>query len=81
MQLEHGKAVWVLGNRFLNRLGMFVAGFLTTRDQLCDDGEAVARGSLWKDRAVSALFHLVLEESSFRDCHGCGFRPSALLHL
>ena len=48
VQLEHGKAVWVLGNRFLNRLGMFVASFLTTGDQLCDDGEAVAGRSLGK---------------------------------
>ena len=74
VQLERGEAVWVLGNRFLNRLGVFVAGFLTAGDQLCDDGEAVTRGSPGEDRAVASLFGLA-EVTSLWDRYRDGFRP------
>ena len=77
VQLEHREAVWILGNRFLNLLGMFVTGFLTAGNQLCDDGEAVTRGSPGEDRAVASLFGLA-EVTSLRDRHRDGFRPVLL---
>ena len=48
VQLERREALWILGYCFFNLLGMFVTGFLTAGDQLCDDGEAVTRGILGK---------------------------------
>src|SRR6185503_16690914 len=75
MQLEHGEDVRLTGHRLLDVLGVFVEDRLPSGDDLRDDGEAVARRSPWKDRAVPALLHLVLDKSPFGDRHGGGLRP------
>jgi hypothetical protein len=43
-----------------------------------DNREAVARGSLWEDRAVATLLDFVFEVAALRDGHRGGFRPVVL---
>src|SRR5437667_5214609 len=79
MQLEHFEGLGKTRDRFFNLLTIRTDGLLTLRLDLRDDREAIARGSLREDRAVSALLHFVCEKSALGDRHGCGFRPIVLL--
>src|SRR5690349_4007767 len=78
MQLEHGEDVRLTSHSLLDVLGILIEDWLSSGDDLRDDGEAVASRSLGKDRAVSALFNFILEEAPSGDRHGRGLRPVAL---
>src|SRR5205823_7042593 len=67
------------GDTFREVSPILVEVFLAARNDLRDDREAVARGSLGKNWAISSLLHFVWEEATLRDGHGCGFRPIVLL--
>src|SRR6185369_16682690 len=75
VQLEYGKRIGCLGHCLFNGFSILADDVLPSGLDLRNNGEAVARGSLRKYRAVAPLFFLVFEESLFRDRHGCGFRP------
>ena len=62
MQLQHGEDVRLTGHGLLDVLGVLIEDLLPSGDDLRDDGEAVARRGLGKDRAVSALLYVVLGE-------------------
>src|SRR6266446_446646 len=79
VQLEHGEAVRLVRHRLLDVLGVLVEYIFPAGDDLSDDREAVACRTLGKDWAVSALLHLIFEDSPFRDRHSRRFGPLALL--
>src|SRR3954454_16383108 len=81
VQLKHGEAVRLLRYGLLDVSGVLVEYIFPARDDLGDDGEAIARGTLGKDLAVSALLHLVFEDPSFRDRHRRRSGPVALLAI
>ena len=76
MQLEHGEAVGHLGHCLLDRLAIVADHLLPAGLDLRDDREAVARGSLGKDRAVPPLFHLALKNPPFGIAMAAGFVQS-----
>ena len=78
VQLEHLERVGQAGDGLLDLLSIRADGLLRAGLDLRDDREAIARGSLGEDRAVSSLF--LLEESLLRDRLGGGLRP-VVLHV
>src|SRR5438552_1205135 len=81
VRLEYAENGRIICDGFLHDLGILVQVLFPSRFDLCNDGEAVARRSLWKDRAVPALLHLVCEKSSLWDRHGGWRRPIVLLRF
>ena len=81
VQLEHCEAVRLVRYGLLDVSGVLVEYIFPARDDLGDDGEAIARRTLGKDRAVSALLHLIFEDPSFRDRHRRRSGPVALLGI
>src|SRR5205809_588258 len=75
MRFEYGEGGGIVCDCFLYDLGMVVYVLFPSRDDLCDDAEAVASWSLGKDRTVSALLNLVLEKSPLGNRHRLWFRP------
>src|SRR5262249_52475226 len=64
------------GDGLLDLLPIPTDGLLRAGLDLRDDREAMARGSLGEDRAISSLF--LLEVSPLRDRLGRGLRPIVL---
>src|SRR6185436_1016171 len=69
VQLEHGETVRLRRYGLLDVFGILVEHLLPTGDDFRKNRKAVAGWTLGKDRAVSALFHLILGESSFGNRH------------
>src|SRR5258705_6641052 len=76
VRFEHCNNVRLVSDCLLHDLGMAVEGLLLSRDDLRDDREAIARGSLWEDRAVPAVFHVSLKYPSLGIAMAAGFVQS-----
>src|SRR5207247_11303100 len=77
VQLQHGESVGKAGNCFFDLLPILADGVLSAGLDPRDDREAITRGGLGKDRAISSL--LEFEVSLLGDRHGGGFCPIVLL--
>src|SRR5438477_11540837 len=77
MQLEHFEGLGKTRDRFFNLLPILADGVLSAGLDLRDDREAITRGGVGKDRAISSL--LEFEVSLLRDRHRGGFGPIVLL--
>src|SRR5437773_7536669 len=73
VQLQHGESVGKAGNCFFDLLPILADGVLSAGLDLRDDREAITRGGLGKDGAISSL--LEFEVSLLGDRHGGGFCP------
>ena len=60
--LEYSERGRIICDCFLDDFGMVVYVLFPSGDDFCNDGEAVARRSLGKDRTVPALLNLVREK-------------------
>src|SRR4029078_12272948 len=69
VQLEHGETLRLRRYGLLDVFGILIEHLLPTGDDFCENRKAVAGWTLGKDRAVSALFRLILGESSFGNRH------------
>ena len=69
VQLENGETVRLRRYGLFDVFSVLVENLLATGDDFCENRKAVARRALGKDRSVSALLHLIFEESSFRNRH------------
>src|SRR5689334_9011929 len=67
MQLEHVQNVRVILDSFLHDLCMIIECLLPSGNYFCKDTETIARGSPWKNWAISSL--LELEVSPLWDRH------------
>jgi hypothetical protein len=70
VQFQHRKRVRLFGDRVLNDLRVFVERFLSAGNDLRDNREAIAGGSLGENRAVAALLRGSRVKSSLGDGHG-----------
>ena len=75
MQLQHPKRVRLFGDRFLNDLRVIVECFFSAGNDLREDREAIAGGSLGENRAVPALLRSRRVKPALRNGHSYGLRP------
>ena len=65
VQLEHSETIGLGSDGLLDFPCMLLKAFFPSGDDFRKDREAVARWSLGKNRSVSSLLNLILEESPF----------------
>src|SRR5437867_12479041 len=78
-QLEHSETIGLGRDILLDVPSILVEALFPSGDDFRKNREAIARWSFGKNRSVSPLLYLILEESSFWDRHRRRSGPTSLL--